>query len=75
MDPRKSEDRELQETLRLIAAMVLLGLFAFIALFVVLVEREWDVALILGLGGAILGAMAPLLGVQLALSRRKDGDD
>ena len=74
MAPRKSEERELQETLRAIAAMVLLFLFALIVLVTLFLPQQGETTLLLGLVASIMGAMPVLLGVQIALNRKENGE-
>lgn len=75
MAPRPNEERELQETLRAVAAMVLLFLFALIVISTVFLPQHAETTLLLGLAASIMGAMPVLLGVQLALTRASKDKD
>lgn len=76
MPQRHDEEREIQELLRNAAAVVLIILFSLIVLVTLLgpflSDRAPDTAALVGLGSSALGAAVALLGVQLALSRRRD---
>lgn len=72
------DDRELQLTLRNVAAAVLIALFAFLVIAAVLVpvltDEDLDTTLVLGLSASILGALPVMLGVQFALNRKNGGE-
>ena len=55
--------------------MVLLFLFALIVIVTLFLPQRQETTLLLGLAASIMGAMPVLLGVQIALSRKKDGDE
>lgn len=79
MSPRNDEERELQELLRASAAVVLIVLFALVVVVTLigpfLSDRAPDTTLLLGLSSSALGAALALMGVQVAISRRKIDDD
>lgn len=79
MPRRDDEERELQDLLRAAAAVVLIVLFALVVVVTLvspyLTDRAPDTTLLLGLSSSALGAALALLGVQVAISRRKDGGD
>lgn len=66
------EERELEDTLRLVAAMVLLALFSLIVFAVLFLPQRAETTLMLGLFASILGAVLPLLGVSLPFRSNKD---
>lgn len=76
---RPDDEKELQELLRAAAAVVLLVLFSLVVVATLigpfLSDRAPDTTLLLGLSSSALGAALALLGVQVAISRRKDDDD
>jgi hypothetical protein len=78
MSPR-DEDRELQDLLRLVSAMVMLGLLSLIVVVAVLTPRDSapDTTLLLGLATMLVGAIAAFFGVSIAIARGKknEGDD
>ena len=79
MSPRKDEERELQEVLRNVAAVVLLGLLALIVVFAVITplvtDRSADTTLLLGLTASLTGALLAVLGVQVVLNRNRGSSD
>lgn len=77
--PRGDDDeRELQVLLRNVAAVVLLGLLALIVIVTLVTpfvsERSVDTTLLLGLAASVVGAMLTLLGVQVSIDRKKNGN-
>lgn len=73
MGPGRREERELKETLTAVVVIVLLSLFALLVFAVLFLPQRAETTLLLGLVAAIMGAMLPLLGVNIP-GRPKDGD-
>lgn len=75
---RRGEERELQELLRNVAAIVMLILIALIvvvALAAPFLHATLDSTLILGLFAALMGALPVLLGVQFLLKKEQPKDE
>lgn len=74
--PRRDDERELQELLRLAAGVVFSLSFLLIVVVVLISEvfqdRDLDTALLLGLGTSSLTAATAMFGVQVVLGRRRD---
>lgn len=72
------EERELQVLLRNVAAVVLLGLFVVMVVVILVMpfvtDRQVDTTLLLGLTASVVGAMLALLGVQVSMDRKKNGN-
>lgn len=79
MAPRRDEERELQELLRYVAIVVILGLMAALVLVVLatpfLSDRSPDTTLLLGLFGSLVGAMLALFGAQVVINAHKKNGD
>ena len=75
---RDDEERELQVLLRNVAAVVLLALFVLMVVVILLMpfvtDRSVDTTLLLGLAASVVGAMLTLLGVQVSMDRKKNGN-
>jgi len=75
---RPDDEREIQELVRVAAAVVLLVLFVLIVVVTLvtpyLTERAPDTTLLLGLSSSALGAALALMGVQFALNRKQGGE-
>jgi hypothetical protein len=74
----RRDDRELQESIKAISAIVCVGLLALIVLAAVsspLFHVEQDTTLLLGLAAALIGGLLPLVGIQIQRSRRNGRAD